>query len=263
MSELATTVREALATLAAGDRAFKRFGAAQHRYELAPPLTTDALMAIEAALSSTLPEELLLFAVDVGSGGAGPGYGWIPIARAATFMVRAPSKIGETAWDSMLWTRALPVAHLGCGYVAIIPLDGRARGEVWLDARAIGLLAPIYQTFSAAYLAWIDRLARGSLPDGYVAAGACAFASALSGYLGVMERRLGLPETTLAGDQLREVLGQLGPGAIEIAAESSTIFAAGDRVDPCLVCAHLIETLAADGLRRDVVAPGVPPLPSR
>ncbi len=263
MSELATTVREALATLAAGDRSFKRFGAAQHRYELAPALDTQALTAVETALSSTLPEELLLFAADVGGGGAGPGYGWIPVARAAAFVIRAPSKIGATAWDSTLWTRALPIAHLGCGYVAVVPLDGRARGEVWIDARAIELLAPIYPTFSAAYLAWIDRLARGALPDGYVAPGACAFASALSGYLGVMERRLGLAETTLAGDQLREVLGQLGPGAIEIAAEASTVFAPGDRVDPCIVCAHLIETLAADGLRRDVVALGVPPLPSR
>jgi len=263
VSELANTVREALATLAAGDRSFKRFGAAHHRYELAPPLDADALTALETALASTLPDEVLLFAADVGSGGAGPGYGWIPVVRAAQYVIRAPSKIGATAWDSTLWTRALPIAHLGCGYVAIVPLDGRARGEVWIDARAIELCAPIHQTFSACYLAWLDRLARGTLPDGYVVAGACAFASALSGYLGVMERRLGLPEAALAGDQLREVLGHLGPGAIEIAAEGSRIFAPGDRVDPCIVCAHLIETLAADGLRRDVVAPGVPPLPSR
>jgi len=263
VSELAATVREALATLAAGDRSFKRFGAAQHRYELAPALGTDALTAIESALSSTLPEELLLFAADVGSGGAGPGYGWIPVARAATFVIRAAAKIGDKAWDSTLWSRALPVAHLGCGYVAVVPLDGRARGEVWIDARAIELVAPIYPSFTAAYTAWIDRLARGTLPDGYVAAGVCAFASALSGYLGEMEQRLGLPEATLAGEPLREVLAQLGPGAIEIAAESSTLFAPGDRVDPCIVCAHLVETLAADGLRRDVVAPGLPPLPCR
>jgi hypothetical protein len=78
-----------------------------------------------------------------------------------------------------------------------------------------------------------------------------------------MERRLGLDEGKLAGDPLREVLGQLGPGAIEIAAETATLFGPGERVDPCIVCAHLIETLAADGLRRDVVAPGVPPLPAR
>ncbi len=263
MAELAATIREALAGLAAGDRGLVRFGAAQHRYVLAPPLTSGQLVAIEHDLGGSLPDGMRGFVANVGSGGAGPGYGWIPLPRAARHVIAAPAKLGAKPWDPALWTRALPIAHLGCAYAAVVPLDGRARGELWIDARAIELLAPVHATFTAAYLGWIDRLARGTLPDGYVAAGACAFASALSGYLGVMERRLGLPETTLGGDQLREVLGQLGPGAIEIAAESLTLFAAGDRVDPCVVCAHLIETLAGDGLRRDVVATGVLPLALR
>lgn len=263
MAELAATIREALAGLAAGDRGLVRFGARQHRYELAPPLTSAELTETERELGARLPDDLRLFATDVGSGGAGPGYGWIPLSRAARHLISAPTKLGAKPWDPALWTRALPIAHLGCAYAAVVPLDGRGRGELWIDARAIELLAPVHATFTAAYLSWIDRLARGTLPDGYVAAGACAFASALSGYLGVMERRLGLPEATLAGDQLREVLDQLGPGAIEIAAEAPTLFAPGDRVDPCIVCAHLIETLAGDGLRRDVVAPGVLPLALR
>jgi hypothetical protein len=260
---LPTAVREALATLAAGDRNLVRFGAAQHRYELAPPLTANVLTQVEIDLGTTLPDDLRRFVAEVGSGGAGPGYGWIPVERAARSVIAAPVRVGTTPWDPALWTRALPIAHLGCAYAAVVPLDGRARGELWIDARAIELLAPIHPSLTAAYLIWIDRLARGTLPDGYVAAGVCAFASALSGYLGVMERRLGIPEATLAGDQLREVLAQLGPGAIEIAAESPTLFAPGDRVDPCIVCAHLIETLAADGLRRDVIAPGVLPLAAR
>lgn len=260
---LPTVVREALATLAAGDRNLARFGAAQHRYELAPPLTSAALTEVEATLGSTLPDDLRWFVTEVGSGGAGPGYGWIPVERAARSVISAPSRVGAQPWEPALWTRALPIAHLGCAYAAIVPLDGRARGELWIDARALERLAPIHPSLTAAYIVWIDRLARGTLPDGYVPAGACAFAAALSGYLGVMERRLGIPEATLAGEQLREVLGQLGPGAIEIAAESAALFAPGDRVDPCIVCAHLIETLATDGLRRDVVAPGLLPLAVR
>lgn len=256
-------MREALAALAAGDRGLVRFGSAHHRYDLAPPLTTAQLTEVEIDLAATLPDDLRRFAAEVGSGGAGPGYGWIPLPRAARHVIAAPAKVGARPWDPTPWTRAVPIAHLGCGYAAVVALDGHARGEVWIDARAIEVLAPIHATFTAAYVGWIDRLARGTLPDGHVAAGACAFASALSGYLGVMERRLGIPETTLAGEQLREVLGQLGPGAIEIAAEAPTLFAPGDRVDPCIVCAHLIETLAGDGLRRDVVAPGVVPLALR
>ena len=95
-------------------------------------------------------------------------------------------------------------------------------------------------------------------------AGSCALASALSGYLGVCEQQLGLAAGTLAGPALREALGDLGPGAIEIAAEAgATLFTPGDRVEPCIACARLIDTLAAEGLRRDVVAPGALPLPLR
>jgi hypothetical protein len=67
----------------------------------------------------------------------------------------------------------------------------------------------------------------------------------------------------LAGAALRDALSRLGPGAIEIAAEASPWFDDGDRVDPCIACARLIENLAGDGLRRDVVAPGALPRPQR
>ncbi|MBA3538295.1 MAG: hypothetical protein H0T79_01580, partial [Deltaproteobacteria bacterium] len=50
MSELVTTIRQAVAELAANDRAFRRFGAAQHHYELAPPLTLEAVVALETDL---------------------------------------------------------------------------------------------------------------------------------------------------------------------------------------------------------------------
>ena len=241
MSELATTVREALA---ARDPAYQRFGAAHHRYELAPPI---ALASVE------LPDDLRTFVHDIGSGGAGPYYGWLPVDRAARHLIDAPAAV--TAWQ-----RALPIAHLGCGYAALVPLDGAARGEVWIDARALGLVAPIRPTFTAFYLEWIDRLAHNAWPEGFVPPGACALASALSGYLGMCERRLGIAAGSLAGQELRDALALLGPGAIEIAAEGPlALFAPGDRVDPCIVCARLVDTLAAEGLRRDVVAPGVRP----
>lgn len=251
MSELASTVRETLARLADGDRAFRRFGARAHRYELAAPST------VEPALAGMLPDDLRAFVVDVGSGGAGPGYGWIPLARAAQAIVDAPA--GFPAW-----TRALPLAHLGCGYVAVLPLDGAHRGEVWIDARAIGHIAPIAPTFSAWYLAWLDDLARGALPPANVPPGQCALSIALSAYLAAVEQRLGIGSGELAGPALRDALTALGPGAVAIAAESSpSMYVPGEPVDPCVACARLVEELAADGLARDVVAPGLPPLPAR
>jgi hypothetical protein len=243
VSELATTVREALAALAAADPAHRRFGAARHRYALAPPL---------AAAPVALPADLELFVTTVGAGGAGPYHGWLPVDRAARFLVDAPP--GVTSWQ-----RALPLAHLGCGYAAVLPLDGEARGEVWLDARTLRLARPIQPSFTAFYLTWIDQLARGTWPDGFVPPGACPLPAALGGFFGIWERRLGIEPGELAGAALREALSELGPGAVAIAGEPP-LFASGDRVDPCIVCARLVENLVEAGLCPDVVAPGLAPL---
>jgi hypothetical protein len=254
-SELFATVREAVRALAGADPRLARFGAARHRYELAPPLGDAALAALEARLGCALPDDLRAFAACVGAGGAGPGYGVVSMDRAAE-AVAGPA--------GAPWTRGLPVAHLGCGYTAVVALDGAARGEVWIDARAIGVNRPIHATFTAFYLDWIDRLARARWPEPHVPPGVCALALALSGYLAHCEAELGVAAGTLAGPALRDALSRLGPGAIEIAADAAAPwFDDGDRVDPCIACARLVDNLAADGLRRDVVAPGLPPRPLR
>jgi hypothetical protein len=256
VSELLATVREAVAALAAADPGCRRFGAAQHRYAVRPALADEAVTALEARLGAALPEELGGFVREIGAGGAGPGYGLVPIDQAVAYVVAAP--VGAP------WRRGLPIAHLGCGYAAIVALDGDARGEVWIDARAIGVLGPLAPGFTAYYLDWIDRLAHGRWPEPAVPPGGCALAAALSGYLAHRETARGLAAGTLAGAALREALAQLGPGAIEIAAASSVAwFDETDRVDPCIACARLLDNLAADGLGPGVVAPGVPPRPLR
>ena len=249
-------MREAVGALAAADPGLRRFGASHHRYALSPPLATAELAALEARIDAKLPDDLRDFAALVGAGGAGPGYGVVPLDRAAAYVVPAPA--------GAPWTRALPMAHLGCGYSAIAVLDGSARGEVWIDARTIGVTRPIHPSFTALYLDWIDRLAHARWPQAHVPPGACTLAVALSGYLAHCEAERGLAADTLAGDALRDALSRLGPGAIEVAAGSAIgWFDEGDRVDPCIACARLLDNLAADGLRRDAVAPGVPPRPLR
>ena len=218
MSELGDEIR---AVLARSDRGFRRFGAAAHRYELLPV----------AALA--LPEELRTFAAEVGAGGAGPGYGIVPLARVV--------RTGE------LW----PIAHLGCGYVAAV----HERGEVVMIAPTV--TARIATGVLAWYADWISRLGRGAPIDPVVAPGTCALANALSAYLAMAEARGGGP---LSDEQLRDALRGLGPGAIVIAAEpGNLLFDAGDPVDPCVACAVLVANLVEQGLRPDVVAPGLPP----
>jgi hypothetical protein len=234
VSELAATIREAIAALAAVDPNRRRFGAAHHRYELAPPL---------AALAADVPE-LCEFATTVGAGGAGPYYGLLPLERA----VRAP--VDTDAGP------AIPIAHLGCGYAAVMPIAG---GDIWLDARALGIARPIAPSLTAFYLDWIDRALHGALPDAFVAAGLCPLPNALTGYFAAWETSHGLPSGSLAGDQLADALSQLGPGAIEIGAEPP-LFVRGERADPCIACASLLENL---GLPASVVAPGNAPIPIR
>jgi hypothetical protein len=254
VSELWATARDAVRALAAADPARRRFGAAVHRYELAPPLDAAAVAALEHRLGAALPDDLRALVTELGAGGAGPGYGIVRV-DATEQLVAAPA--------GAPWSRGLLLAHLGCGYTAVVALDGRARGEVWIDARAIGVVRRIQPDATALYLDWIDRLAHARWPEPHVPAGACVLAAALSGYLARCEADAGVPAGTLAGAALRDALSRLGPSAIEIAAEASPWFDAGDRVDPCIACARLIEDLAGDGLRHDVVAPGALPRPQR
>jgi hypothetical protein len=251
-----------LAGLAASDPRLKRFGAAQHRYELAPPL--DA-----SSLAVDLPEDYREYVTRLSRGGVGPYYGLIHADRATA--IDAPATTSAPVSSSQArgsepraWRRALPIAHLGCGYAALLVLDGAASGQVWLDARQLGTLAPIRPSFTAFYLDWIDRVAANQWLDGFVPPGRCAITAALTGYLGVIEHRLGIAAGTLDGEPLRRALEDLGPGAIEVTADRPlALFADGDLLDPCATCARALQGLGEQGLRGDVVAPGAAPLPVR
>jgi hypothetical protein len=248
VSEQIARLRELLAGLAASDPRCKRFGAAHHRYELKPPVQSVDL---------ELPADYREYVTGLSAGGVGPYYGLISIERLAAFVVTAPSGITT-------WKRALPIVHLGCGYAALLVFDGPAAGQIWLDARQLGLLQPIRPSFTAFYLDWLDRVANNAWLDGFVPPGACAITAALTGYFGVVEQRLGIPIGTLDGEALRGALADLGPGAIAVAADRPlALFADGDLLDPCATCARALQGLGEQGLRADVVAAGLPPLPDR
>jgi hypothetical protein len=257
VSELHTRLREILAALSASDPSCKRFGASRHRYELLPPITDIEFGIVEERLGSPFPDACHDYVTHVtrfSAGGVGPYYGLIPVQHAAAFLLDRPHRA--------LPGRVLPLAHLGCGYFAVLVVEGPATGQVWLLAHPLNVAEPIHPSFTAFVLDWVDRLAHNQWLEGFVPIGRCALQAALSGYLHVQEQSLGLPEGGLAGQPLRDALADLGPGAIRIAAEGP-LFDDGDLVDPCITCARMLANLAEDGLRADVVAPGVPPKPYR
>jgi hypothetical protein len=250
-------MRDAITALAAADRSYRRFGAARHRYELLPPATT----------TIDVPDDYREYVTMLSAGGAGPYYGLVRIDRNAPIelpAVRSRSVPGITLAPGEPPPRALPIAHLGCGYAAVLMLDGPNRGQVWLDARALDIIEPTYPSFTAFMLDWIDRLATNQWLAGFVPPGECAITAALTGYLGVVEQQLGIEPGTLDGAALRDALAQLGPGAIDVRADRPlALFNEGDRLDPCATCARSLQGLAEQGLPSDVVATGLPPLPDR
>ena len=254
MSELHTRLREILAALSASDPACKRFGAAQHRYERMPPLTDIELTHFEERVGGALPQTCADYIDHVtrfSAGGVGPYYGLLPAQRAASFVQSGPAG-----------ARVLPLSHLGCGYFAVMPIEGPGAGQIWLDARPLGVSELLYPSFTAFLLDWIDRVANNQWLQSSVPIGRCALQAALTGYLHVCEEGLGLASGQLAGPALRDALAGLGTGAIQIAAEGP-LFNDGDTVDPCITCARMLANLVEDGLAADVVGPGVPPLPAR
>lgn len=79
------TATERLSRLAVTDVAKKHFGAGQHQYRFAPPLTEREVARFERKHRVRLPEEYRSFLLEVGNGGAGPGYGVFPLGRDTEF----------------------------------------------------------------------------------------------------------------------------------------------------------------------------------
>ncbi len=125
-----TRLREKLTWLRTLDRSGRAsspsslasFGASQHRHELAPPISPEALADFEATLGLRLPEDYRAFLSCLGNGGAGPFYGLAPLGRWDT---EAEPITDEALDDDALeawYERALPtrVADLRRDFV----LDG-------------------------------------------------------------------------------------------------------------------------------------------
>ena len=263
MSEYGDTLRALVAQLAAADPRRLRFGAAQHGYALTPPLGEARVAAIEAAAGVTLPADYRAHVVEVADGGVGPHLGLLPLDHPRQLaLLRGPCPLPAVAPESPLpldpWRGVVALAHIGCGAIVLLVVDGPARGTVWIDARTLGIgVAPLADSFAAYLLDWTTRAARGEVARPILPAGACALPQALAGFLAMRAEAAGVE--TLTGELLRDALDELPAGAIALAATGDDPIAArGTPLDACLTCALLVASMADAGLRPDVVAPGVP-----
>ena len=76
-------IREKLDALRQRDTACLVHGAETHRYNLKPVLSQAEAAAFEKEFRVRLPEEYSAFLMEVGNGGAGPGYGLYSLANSA------------------------------------------------------------------------------------------------------------------------------------------------------------------------------------
>lgn len=258
--EFAAEYAQLVPQLAKRDAKRLRFGARAHGYVALPPS--------DAALPLPVPADFAAFIREISAGGFGPYYGLLApttlperVWQVAALPSLLPDGNDEAAAQAVAganldpWPGSLPIAKLGCGYTALLVLNGPATGQVWLDARAVGLIAPIAPTFTAFVLDGLHRSSQAMLPLGYVPLDVCALPNALAGYLAVWEQRHNVEPGELTSGQLREALSNLGAGSIALAAQMATpLHAENAGVNPCVVCAQVVDRLADAGLASTVLA---------
>lgn len=173
------------------------FGAESHGMRLHPPLSPEAVAAMEARIGVALPEEYRAFITRIGDGGAGPAYGMYGLETAlhasgasevpellrlpfphterydpdsdpevlAFFDRRDTGEVSEEELDLYgirLRSGALVLCHEGCGYLHFLVVTGPARGTMWIDSRGSDQgFGPLNVTFAEWYERWLDDVLAG------------------------------------------------------------------------------------------------------
>jgi len=85
--------------LAERDSMRRLFGCELHKYKLGRRLTSFELDALESAYAIEIPAEYRAFLATVGNGGAGPGYGLVPLSPPVVSKPRSNRKMAVTLTD--------------------------------------------------------------------------------------------------------------------------------------------------------------------
>ena len=129
------------------DPEWTRFGAYEHKYQLNPPASAEAVAAFEARFHVSLPEGYRSFLLWMGNGGAGPFYGLYRLGEAE------PGQLPDYSGGAVL-----PLGTQGCTLMTGLVLDGPDRGRViYYDTDECG---PPTVMREPDFLAWYDRWTR-------------------------------------------------------------------------------------------------------
>ena len=124
-----------------------RFGTDQHKYQLKPPASEEAVAAFEARFHVSLPEGYRDFLLWMGNGGAGPFYGLYRLGEAK------PGQLPDYPSGAVL-----PLGTQGCTLMTGLVLDGPDRGRViYYDTDECD---PPTVMREPDFLAWYDRWTR-------------------------------------------------------------------------------------------------------
>lgn len=141
------------------DKSFEVFGSESHRYKLNPCISIAQIQTIESHFQIQLPEDYRDFLLEIGNGGAGPGYGLLgvdttlidvektqPDCFSQVFSLTQEwnnldllqlnnGKSVSEYFDDKFIRGTISVADYGCGIQARLVITGEQRGGIWIDDR--------------------------------------------------------------------------------------------------------------------------------
>lgn len=161
-------LKKKLAQLAILDATFEVFGSESHQYQFKPCLSNKDIQVFESRYNIELPSEYKNFLLEIGNGGAGPGYGLsglsgiesedvIPekVYRENYEILSKPFPLTE-AWndldlivkdntdfvtnndayfDDKFIHGTLTITNYGCGIYGMLVITGEQPGKIWIDDR--------------------------------------------------------------------------------------------------------------------------------
>jgi SMI1 / KNR4 family (SUKH-1) len=161
-------LKKNLTQLAILDATFQVFGSESHQYQLNPCLSDTDIQRFESKSNITLPSDYRNFLLEVGNGGAGPGYGLyrmpgieyenvipetpypekselfskpFPLTQAWNNLDlitenKATCFVNRDAYfDDKFTQGTFTIANYGCGIYAMLVITGEQRGKIWIDDR--------------------------------------------------------------------------------------------------------------------------------